>query len=140
MNELLAFLTAVPRSCSKNIGARVLQCGGQYIESPVVGTVPHAQSGTLTLLVSGEEKAVKTHTDVLQVCVIVGGCDASSLCLCELWTTRTAHLHAAAIDVNVALTCVVICVCGQVFGKVQYISSSLGAAPTMKLAINQIGS
>lgn len=51
---------------SAELGRRIESFGGEYLESPVLGSIPQAQSGTLQLLLGGSEDLVARLDDTLK--------------------------------------------------------------------------
>jgi 3-hydroxyisobutyrate dehydrogenase len=51
---------------SKNIQKEILKAGGNYLEAPVLGSIPEAKSGTLQIMVGSTEAEFKQWFHVLQ--------------------------------------------------------------------------
>ncbi len=49
------------------LGASVLEAGGRFLDAPVVGTRPHVEAGTLTVLVGGDISDLEAARPVLEV-------------------------------------------------------------------------
>lgn len=49
------------------IGSRVVEAGGEYLEAPVLGSVPHVQEGRLKVLVGGEADAYGRRESMLEI-------------------------------------------------------------------------
>ncbi|MBV9143605.1 MAG: NAD(P)-dependent oxidoreductase [Pseudonocardiales bacterium] len=57
-------LSTVSPRASRELAARVRECGAAMLDAPVSGSVPQVQSGTLTIMVGGDEE---TYTRVQPV-------------------------------------------------------------------------
>ncbi|MBS3028194.1 MAG: NAD(P)-dependent oxidoreductase [Dolichospermum sp. DET50] len=51
---------------SQEIRDTVVAAGGEYIEAPVLGSIPEAQTGNLIVMVGGEEEQYQRHLKLLQ--------------------------------------------------------------------------
>ncbi|MGM0516547.1 MAG: NAD(P)-dependent oxidoreductase [Pseudomonadota bacterium] len=51
---------------SADLARRVADCGGEYLEAPVLGSIPQATSGTLQLLLGGDEALIRRHETLLE--------------------------------------------------------------------------
>lgn len=51
---------------SQEIRDTVVAAGGEYIEAPVLGSIPEAQTGKLIIMVGGEEEQYQRHLKLLQ--------------------------------------------------------------------------
>ena len=51
---------------SQEIRDTVVAAGGEYIEAPVLGSIPEAQTGKLIVMVGGEEEQYQRHLKLLQ--------------------------------------------------------------------------
>ena len=51
---------------SAELARLVIEAGGEYLESPVLGSIPQAQSGTLHLLLGGDEAIIQRHQALLE--------------------------------------------------------------------------
>ncbi|MDA1001404.1 MAG: NAD(P)-dependent oxidoreductase [bacterium] len=63
------FSTITPDG-SRAIAAEAKKQGVAFLDTPVSGSAPHAQAGTLAIMVGGEKAAMEKHRDVLEV---IGG-------------------------------------------------------------------
>lgn len=52
---------------SRSISDAVAACGGQYLEAPVLGSIPEARAGTLIIMAAGEKAVFEKSLPVLQV-------------------------------------------------------------------------
>lgn len=50
---------------SADVARRVTDRGGDYLEAPVLGSTPQATSGTLQLLIGGDETLIRRHETLL---------------------------------------------------------------------------
>jgi 3-hydroxyisobutyrate dehydrogenase len=50
---------------SAELARLVAEAGGDYLESPVLGSIPQAQNGTLQLLLGGDAAVIERHRDLL---------------------------------------------------------------------------
>ena len=57
--------TVSPRA-SREVAAQVRATGGQMLDAPVSGSVPQVKSGTLTIMVGGDEDAYRTVEPILR--------------------------------------------------------------------------
>jgi len=63
---ILQMATISPRQ-SKAIGEAITSSGGHYLEAPVLGSIPEAQTGTLIIMAGGSKNVFDTVLPVLQV-------------------------------------------------------------------------
>ena len=52
---------------SKEIGKAITACGGHYLEAPVLGSIPEAQTGTLIIMAGGSKAVFEDVLPTLQV-------------------------------------------------------------------------
>jgi 3-hydroxyisobutyrate dehydrogenase-like beta-hydroxyacid dehydrogenase len=67
--QIWADLSTISPSASRELAAQVRQAGGgaQMLDTPVSGSVPQVKTGTLTIMVGGEEEAFRRVEQVLTV-------------------------------------------------------------------------
>jgi len=58
-------MSTVSPSCSERLAVAAEALGASFLQAPVSGSVPHAQSGTLTIIVSGELEPLEQARTVL---------------------------------------------------------------------------
>jgi len=63
---IIQMATISPRQ-SKATGEAITSCGGLYLEAPVLGSIPEAQSGTLIIMAGGSKDVFEEVLPVLQV-------------------------------------------------------------------------
>jgi len=63
---ILQMATISPRQ-SKAIGEAIASCEGRYLEAPVLGSIPEAQTGTLIVMAGGSKDVFDDVLPVLQV-------------------------------------------------------------------------
>ena len=51
---------------SAELARQVTEAGGEYLESPVLGSIPQAETGTLQLLLGGDAAIIRRHRDLLE--------------------------------------------------------------------------
>ena len=92
---------------SRELAPRLESAGAQYIEAPVLGSVPAVEAGTLAILAAGDESAIERASPVLQalgeVRRVAGGLgSAASLKLVA--NTMIAAVNALAAELVAAGT------------------------------------
>ena len=99
---------------SQEIRDTVVAAGGEYIEAPVLGSIPEAKTGKLIVMVGGEEEQYQRHLKLLQHCgenpVYIGAVGSASnltLALNQLIASLTtsfalslAYIQLQGIDVD----------------------------------------
>jgi 3-hydroxyisobutyrate dehydrogenase len=63
---ILQMATISPRQ-SKETGDAITACGGRYLEAPVLGSIPEAQTGTLIIMAGGSKNVFEDVSPTLQV-------------------------------------------------------------------------
>jgi 3-hydroxyisobutyrate dehydrogenase len=65
-NKLIIQMGTIAPAESREIADRIRQQQGQYLESPVLGSLPEARSGTLIIMAGGQEADYQTALPLLQ--------------------------------------------------------------------------
>ena len=52
---------------TKQVGKAVVSCGGNYLEAPVLGSIPEAKTGTLIIMVAGIKAVFENMLPILKV-------------------------------------------------------------------------
>jgi 3-hydroxyisobutyrate dehydrogenase len=63
---ILQMATISPRQ-SKELSEAIASCGGRYLEAPVLGSIPEAETGTLIIMAGGSKDVFDDVLTVLQV-------------------------------------------------------------------------
>jgi len=64
-DHLLINSSTIAPEESAELAETVSGFGGEYLEAPVLGSIPQAKSGTLQLLLGGDEAVIRRHEDLL---------------------------------------------------------------------------
>jgi 3-hydroxyisobutyrate dehydrogenase-like beta-hydroxyacid dehydrogenase len=64
--QLFVEMSTAGPDVSKEIAPRLEAAGSQYVEAPVVGSVPAVEAGTLVIFAAGDERAIERAAPVLQ--------------------------------------------------------------------------
>jgi len=59
-------MSTIAPSESKGLQKKVIEKGGDYLEAPVLGSTPEAESGKLLIMVGGRAKQFEQHCDLLR--------------------------------------------------------------------------
>ena len=65
--EVWADLSTISPGASRNLSARVAERGAEMLDAPVSGSVPQIESGTLTIMVGGDEEAYARVEPILRL-------------------------------------------------------------------------
>jgi 3-hydroxyisobutyrate dehydrogenase len=60
-------MATISPSQSKQIAQAVVSCGGHYLEAPVLGSIPEADTGTLIIMAGGSREVFERTLPALQV-------------------------------------------------------------------------
>lgn len=96
--QVLVDLSTVAPSTSLKLRESAVQRGAGFLDAPVSGGVPRAQSGTLTIMVGGDEATLNVARPVLEVLgekvILVGGPGAGSVV--KLTNQLLVGIHSVA--------------------------------------------
>lgn len=65
-NRLVIQMSTIAPDQSQGIGETVIQAGGEYLEAPVLGSIPQAKDGSLIVMVGGRPEVFEKASPVLK--------------------------------------------------------------------------